>query len=220
MNINSLYIILLISIISRVNSTNISKLLKRNIEFDEGTYYNSLSEECIEEDQHSEISNNCMPAITLSNYKEKCASIKSELCQTFYNDPNPLKYYPICSQSPQYQEYLQPNTLFFFKNFFELDCLTDENDNLCPFSLSQITGGDHSGVLENNCKSKKCTESTLKLLKNFNNDQFKAYENLSFTSGSFSHEASTITNNLISNMESEECQSMHSNNNTTSIMKN
>ncbi|ORX64897.1 hypothetical protein BCR32DRAFT_286774, partial [Anaeromyces robustus] len=137
--------------------------------------------------QNSEISNNCI-AITLSNYKEKCASIKSELCQTFYNDPNPLKYYPICSQFPQYKEYLQPSIINFFKQSFELECLTDENDNLCPYSLSKITKGDHSGVLEDNCKSKKCTESTIKSLKNINIDQFAAYENLSFTSGSFSYE--------------------------------
>ncbi|ORX84804.1 hypothetical protein BCR32DRAFT_276774 [Anaeromyces robustus] len=220
MNINSLYIILLISVISRVNSTNISKLLKRNIEFDAEKFYDNLSKECIEENQNSEISNNCIPSITLSNYKEKCASIKSELCQTFYNDPNLTKYYPICSQFPQYKEYFQPSIFNFFKQNYELDCLTDENDNLCPYFLFRITKGDTSGVLENNCKSKKCTESTIKLLKNINIDQFAAYENLSFTSGSFSYESLTLPDTLISIMESDECKSMHSNNNNNNSNNN
>ncbi|ORX83499.1 hypothetical protein BCR32DRAFT_291985 [Anaeromyces robustus] len=213
MNINSLYIILLITIISRVNSTNISKLLKRDVEFDAEKFNNDLSEECLEEDRNSEITINCIPVFSLSNYKEKCASIKSELCQNFYKDPNLTKYYPICSKYPQYKEYFQPDIFDFFKQNYELSCLKDENDNLCPISLHKLTNGDFSGALEDNCKSKKCTESAIKILKNINVDQFAAYENLSFTTGTFSYETLNIHNSLISKMESDECKAMHSNNN-------
>jgi len=219
MNTNIFYITLLIFIITNVKSTNISKLLKRNVEFDEEALNNSLSEECLEEDQNSEYSV-CISPITLNNYKQNCPIINSKKCQTFYNDSNPTKYFPICSKNPQYNEILQPNIIKSIKQNFEINCLTDENNNLCPYSLYLIVKGDNSGVLDDNCKSKKCTESIIKILKETNIDQLAAYENLSSTSGTFSYESLTSTNSLISKMESDKCKSSHITSNTSGAIVN
>ncbi|ORX41397.1 hypothetical protein BCR36DRAFT_311557 [Piromyces finnis] len=221
MNTNFLYIsiILIISIISKVNSINILDLYKRNVEFDEEVY-NNLSEECIEEDQHSDISSNCLPYITLNNYKEKCQSIKSEKCQNFYNDPNPSKYYPICNQFPQYNEFLQPNTLKALTQTYDIKCLTDENNELCPFSIYSIVKGDKSNVLIDNCKSKKCTDSLIKFYKSINIDNLIAYENLTLTSGEYSYEELTSFNSFVSILESDECRNLQITNNATNIKNN
>jgi len=67
---------------------------------------NPLTEKCMNENENSEYSNECLPVITLSNYKEACSNVKTEKCETFYKDP--LKYYPICSKETAFAEILQP----------------------------------------------------------------------------------------------------------------
>jgi len=54
---------------------------------------------------------------------------------------------------------------------FELKCQTDEEGNLCPFALSAILKGDGSTVLDDTCKSKICTDSTIKVYQSVNLEQ-------------------------------------------------
>jgi len=114
-----------------------------------------------------------MPIITIGNYKQACTSINSEKCKNFFNDPS--KYLPICSKDLQFSEILQP---FLFKdlvNGLYSKCLTDEEGNLCPYSIYTITQTGQEDALMDTCKSKKCTESLIDALKDVNIDQYAAY---------------------------------------------
>ncbi|ORX58403.1 hypothetical protein BCR36DRAFT_580031, partial [Piromyces finnis] len=51
---------------------------------------------------------------------------------------------------------------------FQLKCQTDENRDLCPYSIYLITKTGADEVLVDTCKSKKCTEDLLKVFKDTN----------------------------------------------------
>jgi hypothetical protein len=92
---------------------------------------------------------------------------------------------------------------------FELKCQTDEEGNLCPFALSAILKGDGSTVLDDTCKSKICTDSTIKVYQSVNLEQISAYENLSSTSGRYSYDEINSFKRLVKMLESDECRSQH-----------
>ncbi|ORX76747.1 hypothetical protein BCR32DRAFT_283857 [Anaeromyces robustus] len=139
-----------------VNTTIFSDVLSDDFTIDKYKLSDSLSNDCIEEEKNSEY-NVCIPNMTIGNYKESCLNIKSEKCQKFYSDPDKSKYFPICSKNPLYNEYLQPLVIEYIENVLESQCFTDENGDLCPYSIYAITntGGR---IFTENCKSKKCTE--------------------------------------------------------------
>jgi len=76
-----------------------------------------------------------------------------------------LKFYPICKDSPIFVEIHQPVMIKSFLQTLEVYCQTDENDDICPVSLNLITRSKDSNALLDQCKSKKCTESLVKIYK-------------------------------------------------------
>jgi len=216
MKIITLLILLIFSVVSYANDINFLKLLKRNVVYDEEVFINSLSKECKNEYKNSEY-NVCMPEINLSNYKNACSDINTEKCQSFYKDP--LKYYPICKDIPEFNELYQQNIMITLKQSLDVACQTDENDDICPFSLYLVlkTSNDNSvdddtnniDVLLDQCGSKKCTESLIKVYKDLKIDQYTALENSSYTTGSYTYQEINTKNDIISILESEECQSLH-----------
>ncbi|ORX33537.1 hypothetical protein BCR36DRAFT_588601 [Piromyces finnis] len=76
---------------------------------------------------------------------------------------------------------MQPLIIRDLVQGLESKCFTDENNELCPFSIYAITLTGEDEALSDTCKSKKCTESLIKSFKEINVDRFAAYENLSFT---------------------------------------
>jgi len=181
------------------SSIVISNILKRdNVEF---------SDECMQEYSNSECNSECWPTITISNYKQACSNIKIEKCQNFFKEP--LKYYPICSKEPQFTEIFQPAVFNDLIQDLYSQCLTDEKDNLCPYSLYVITQSGEKDALTDTCKSKKCTESLLNLLKDVNIDTFGAYENLSFNTRSYSYDDLNVVIKIVSKLESDECTASH-----------
>lgn len=207
------YFILLLNLIvitsSYASSIVFPTILRRDVSVNQETLLSNFSEECAEEDKNSEYSIECMSPVTINNWKQTCSNIYSEKCQKFYIDEDKTKYYPICSKIPQFNELFKP---LVFKNIvqkLELNCQTDENNELCPFSIYGITqtGGDKA--LDDTCKSKKCTEELLNIYKNVSMDQLAAYENLSYTNGSLSYEELSVAKRLVSELESEECKSKH-----------
>ena len=86
------------------------KLLKRYVTFAKEAFENSLNEECRNEYKNLEY-NKCMPTIDLSNYKNACLDIQSDEYQAFYK--NPLRYYPICKDIPDFSEMYQPIIMKF-----------------------------------------------------------------------------------------------------------
>jgi len=152
MRIINLFIVLIFFITSYAHSINI---LRRDVTLsDEETFWNSISEECRKEYENSEYMK-CNPTINIINYKDACTDIKSESCQNFYNDP--LKYYPICKDIPKFSELFHPNLIKSLLQTYSILCQTDENGDLCPFSLSLMTNSDNNDVLNDQCKSKICT---------------------------------------------------------------
>jgi len=159
-----------------------------------------------------------MPTIDISNYRNVCSDIQSDECQAFYK--NPLNYYTICKDIPYFREMYQPIMMQILKQGLYIKCQTNENGDLCPFSIYLITDSDTDDVLKDQCESKKCTESLINSYKNLNMDQYAALENSSYTSGSFTYQELNIKNNIISALKSEECQSLHSTSSTIAIKTN
>lgn len=215
-----LLLVLTVSTLSYANSINFSKLIKRAVTFDEEAFMNNLSEECINEFDNSEYNIECMPEFTISNYKQVCQQIKSEKCQKFYNDPDKSKYYPICSKIPQYNEVFNPLVFKSAIQGLQLKCQFDENGELCPFSLYSITKTGADEVLDDTCKSSKCTEELLGVYKDTNIDQLAALEDTSFATGNLTYEELSVSKYIVSELESEKCQSQHATSNASYIKTN
>jgi len=177
--------------------------IKKTVTYDEHTFMEGLSQECIEEQNNSE-HNECLNLITVDNYKQMCSSYKTEKCQNFYK--NPLDYFPKCKDVPKIKEIYQPIIMENLKLSYELECQIDEEGNLCPMALSLILQNGGYEVLEDTCKSKICSDSAIKVLKNINLDQFSALENLSSTNGSFSYNEITSMKKVANFLESDECK--------------
>jgi len=202
----SLLFIFNIFILTFVKSINVSYVLKRDVTYDEESFKNSLGKECREEYENSEY-NECMPTITLSNYKNACSEVISKKCKNFFIDP--LSYYPICKNNPVFNEMYQPIMIKTLIQAYDIYCQTDENGDLCPYSLYAITKSGGNEALHDQCKSKKCTESLLKINKDLNIDQYAAFESNDAVNGSYSYEELNAKNDIISVLESDECQSSH-----------
>jgi len=217
MKIISLLFILLLFISSYANSIMFSSIFKRD-DIDNDF---SLSQECLEEELNSEYSNECMSTmVNISNYKEKCFIFKSEKCQTFYNDSDLSKYYPICTQDEQSKKIY--NRMVFQTLIINVlsKCYTDENDELCPLSLFRITQPntpiDYSVVVDDTCKSKKCTESFIEYLSKKTLESYSAFEELD-SNHKYSYNDINMPKQIISKLQSNECRSMHNTGKTDNI---
>ncbi|ORX33361.1 hypothetical protein BCR36DRAFT_587095, partial [Piromyces finnis] len=104
---------------------------------------------------------------------------------------------------------MQPLIIRDLVQGLESKCFTDENNELCPFSIYAITLTGEDEALSDTCKSKKCTESLIKSFKEINVDRFAAYENLSFTTESYTYQDINSIKNSISFLESDKCKSSH-----------
>jgi len=208
MNIFIFYIILLLFIISNVNSNNVLSLFKRDDSI--STEYSS-NKECLEERRNSKYFYKCIiPDINLSNYKEICLNITSEICQSFYNDSNPLQYFPICSPFAEFNQLFKPGIFQYIVNDFNSYCQTDENGETCPLSLFKLTLTDEttssSTLLNDTCHSKKCTDSYIEYLKIkllYRDDFIKNSNN------QYSYDQLIAPKKVISQLESAECKSAH-----------
>ena len=223
MNIITFYIILLLFIISNVNSINILSLLKRD-DLISSEY--KTNKECINERENSEYINKCMPfsLINLSNYKENCLNIKSEKCQNFYKESNPLQYFPICSQFDEFKEIFDPAIFQSSMNNIQAYCQTDENDELCPLSLFKLTLTDKtfssSTLLNDTCQSKKCTDSYIEFLSKKSLDDYAAIENSKYFDKKYSYDDIVAAKKVISELESDKCKAMHVTSNAITIKTN
>ncbi|ORX63472.1 hypothetical protein BCR32DRAFT_251565 [Anaeromyces robustus] len=191
--------------------------IKRNISFEEDKFFEGLSKECSEEQDNSEY-NECMEEITGENYKQVCSTFNSEKCQKFFN--NPLDYFPICKDDPKIKEYYQPSIMNYFTIHYGLICLTDENDNLCPFGLAVITKSGANEFVEDTCKSEKCTHSTIELCKKVTTDNLLSVESSSLTNGSYTYDELNSYKNVIKKLESDECRTQHVTSNANTIKNN
>ncbi|ORX49568.1 hypothetical protein BCR36DRAFT_583681, partial [Piromyces finnis] len=102
---------------------------------------------------------------------------------------------------------MQPLIIRDLVQGLESKCFTNENNELCPFSIYTITLTGEDEALSDTCKSKKCTESLIKSFKEININRFAAYENLSFTTESYTYQ--DINSIKISFLESDKCKSSH-----------
>jgi len=210
--------ILICFILSFAKSLNVLNMLKREVSYNEETFKNNLGKECDEEYENSEY-NECFPSgITLGNYKKACSLINSEKCQNYFKDP--LSYHPICKNSPVFSELFQPNNIKTLLQSFEIICQTDEKNELCPYSIYSITKTGSDKVLHDQCKSKKCTESLIKVLKELSIDQLASIESSSFTDGSYTYDELNSKNTVISKLESDQCKSLHATSGAVTIKIN
>ncbi|ORX59264.1 hypothetical protein BCR36DRAFT_453923 [Piromyces finnis] len=213
---------LLFIIITNANSVIISSVFKRDDLGNNGE--NLLSQECLEEDINSEYSNECMTTIiNINNYKEKCLVFKSEKCQTFYNDPDLSKYYPICTKDEQSKKVYNRVVFQSLINNVLSKCYMDENDELCPLSLFRITQPnspiDYPVIINDTCKSKKCTDSFIEYMNKRTLESYSAYEELN-PDHKFSYDELNLPKQIISELEFEECKSMHITSNAITIVNN
>jgi len=186
-----------------INTYNVNINRRRNPTFDNDKFYDGLSDICIEEQDNSEY-NECMENLNMDNYKQVCSNFKSEKCQKFFN--NPLDYFPICKNDPIIREFYQPAIIDYFKISYELICIYDENNNLCPFGLSVITKSGADKFIKETCKSKICTNSTIKICKKMTKDILLAYENSPFTIGKYTNNELNSYKKIIEVLESKECK--------------
>jgi hypothetical protein len=186
-----------------INAYNININRRSNPTFDYDKFYEGLSDICIEEQDNSEY-NECMENLNTDNYKQICSTFKSEKCQNFFN--NPLDYFPICKNDTNIKEYYQPAIMDYIKISYELICIYDENDNLCPFGLSVITESGADKFIRDTCKSKICTNSTIEVCKKMTMDKLLAYENSPYTKGKFTYKELNSYKKIIEVLESEECK--------------
>ncbi|ORX71749.1 hypothetical protein BCR32DRAFT_305342 [Anaeromyces robustus] len=202
-----LLLILTISISTYANTVNFLKLLKRDVSYDEEEFLNSLGEECRTDYENSDYYNKCIPEITLENYKTSCSDVVSEKCQKFYDDP--LKFFPKCKDISVFKEFHHPVIMKTIQQTNDVYCQTNEEGKLCPYSLSLMTESNGLKALEDQCKSKKCTESLLKIFKDIDIDQYTVYESASYTTGSYTYNDINIVNEYISILESNTCKAEH-----------
>jgi hypothetical protein len=212
-SINLLIGFLIISFLSCANSIDLRNVLKREVTYDSKTFNNNISEECKIESKNSEY-NECLPKITLDNYRINCLNIKSEKCQEFYK--NPLNYYPICKNIPDFSNLFQPSMIKSMLQGYDIYCQTNENGDLCPFSINVLLKKDNIDILNDQCKSKKCTESLLKIYKDITIDQYTTFENQSVTTGNYSEQELNEAKEIISKLESNECKSSYEFSNNSS----
>jgi len=92
------------------------------------------------------------------------------------------------------------------KQSYDLICQTDEEGNLCPFSIHTITKTEGIEVLYDQCKSKKCTDALINTYKNVDLDQLLAFEELSSTSGNVSYNELNSMKNIVAVLESNTCK--------------
>lgn len=206
------FICLLIGLILSVSSY--SKLLKRSISLTEESFLNSLSPECREEYENSEYYKCTPKQFDISTLRSKCSDINTNECQTFYEDP--LKYYPVCKNFPEFTELFEPNIFRTLLQGYDVYCQTDENDEPCPYSLYLINRSSEN-ILNEQCKSKKCTESLLNVYKNLKFDQYASLESSSYTSGNFNSQDMNIKSKMVSALESDECKTAHATSGTNPI---
>ncbi|ORX42667.1 hypothetical protein BCR36DRAFT_587106 [Piromyces finnis] len=188
-------------------------LLKRKVSYDHESWFNALTEECKIEYETNEY-NKCIPSINLKNYKESCSTIRTEECHNYYKDP--LKYHPKCKGIPEFDEVYQPDMIKTVVESLDIYCQTDENDEICPFSLQIMRKSSLDYVLDSQCKSEKCTKSFYNIFRNMKKDQYASYESKTFTSGSYSAEEMAHVDFIISYLESDECKSLYDKSNVKS----
>jgi len=206
---------LTISTLFFANSINFLKLIKRDVIYNEEAFLNNLSKECRTEYEISEYYNKCMSDITLVNYKNSFSDTESEKCKIFFSDP--LKYFPSCQNIPEFKEIFHPAINKTYQQSNKIFCQTNEEGELCPYSLSMMTKGGSINVLLDQCKSKKCTESLLEIFNNISIDQFTVFENSTYTTGNFNYNELNLVNQYISILESKKSQYLHVTSNASHI---
>ncbi|ORX87222.1 hypothetical protein BCR32DRAFT_264421 [Anaeromyces robustus] len=203
-NIFNYLLICLIIVISSNAKIITNHFLKRTVTYDNSSFEEGLSQECIEEHDNSEYME-CMPVDKdLDVFKQGCLKIKTEKCQNFFK--NPLEYFPHCKNFPKIQEYYSTNLMKALLIFYELKCQTDENGNFCPIAEALIKG---EGDVSNTCKSKNCTDTAIKSFQQMDEEFYMALQNTPFSSGSWSQEEINESKNMVKVLESDNCRSQH-----------
>jgi len=131
-----------------------------------------------------------------------------------------LSYHPKCKDNPVFIELFQPNIIKTLLQAYDITCQTDEKNELCPYSIYSITKTGNDKALHDQCRSKKCTESLIRVLKELSLDQFASIESTSFTDGNFSYDDLNSKNSVISKLESDECKSLHATSGAVTIKIN
>ncbi|ORX76912.1 hypothetical protein BCR32DRAFT_248358 [Anaeromyces robustus] len=209
---NFLLLCLIIAITSNAYFVNIKRDSTLN---NDDSSEKEIEEECFKE-FNSSLVNTCAPNINLINYKKECANLEVDKCKEFYN--NPLDYFPTCKKSSKMQELIPP-LMHYLKSALEIKCQEDEKGELCPLAISLIINYQNDEVIEDNCKSKKCTESVIKELKNIDSlnlkkeDLINSYKNNtnSEKSSTNSEKSSISIKELIEKLESDKCKSKYIN---------
>jgi len=94
-----------------------------------------------------------------------------------------------------------------------MQCLTDENQELCPVALYEIQSKSiFSDPLYDNCSSKQCTDNLIEIYKEVDMDQYAALENISTSSTKFSYGTLNSIKNSISYINSDKCKNLHKTN--------
>jgi len=112
---------------------------------------------------------------------------------------------------------LQPNVMQSLSKTYTQICSMDEEGDLCPFAKAILIGLKNGNsnlddetsiqIINDTCKSKACTESTIEFYKVYNTDLFNSLEDLSYTEGSYTYKEMSAPKELIELLESKECQS-------------
>jgi len=126
------------------------------------------------------IENNCSINLDIekSDLDNSCEVLNSNGCEILLYGG--INNFPEC-QSLSEENSLLLNTSFFIQyKTLSLLCIKDENNNYCPFSLTQLTDSKikndkmYIQAIKNNCNSTYCAENTLMHV----NDLLTYYEDL------------------------------------------
>jgi len=167
MNLKTITVLLATLSTITANRLIISSLLNKRDTSD--TLYTDLEgidEKCIQDYSQYAI---CFSDFIRDNYEEKCSETTQIKCNKFFK--NPLSFLPNCSNTPEIEEYINPEILPFASSLYNLSCQKDEAGNICPVSelgmeindnpYGSLSPQANSRFLDDICKSKSCKEATI-----------------------------------------------------------
>jgi len=131
-----------------------------------------LDDLCFEELEPYEICNTYPPTSepTTSMIRSYCEKVKNSGCYEFFKDPK--KYAPHCEEAIKYYNYVH-FFLFKYYDYYEVGlksyCETKEDGTPCEYhKLGSVnTVSENQKIIDENCKSKRCTETYIIELKKY-----------------------------------------------------
>jgi len=179
---------------------------------DDKIIYNNQYKECVDA-----IEKQCLLklGITTDELNETCSIYTSKDCGSLlYNGVESISE---CQMLEEEKINALNYSYKLLRTTFGLLCIKDEEDEFCPYSISQLgneenevkSDEEYMKALEENCYSKKCTQKTILYLHEMQ-EIYKKFDELEFGEDKSKTSENSI-NQILDILHSENCTSKHAN---------